>query len=133
VKKQDFAGLDFFGGFDEGCPVVVRGGETLREEDFYVASGCGRVLLGGEASSGGEETCGDDAGIVEDEEVAGLEERWEIGEDAIGIRAGVAVESHHAAGAAHGWRLLRDEVFGKCVVEVGDEHRNRDQGVGIRE
>ena len=52
-----------------------------------------------------------------------MEQRWEIGKRAIGVGSGAAVEGHHAAGAAHGGRLLRDELFREGVVEVGDEHK----------
>ena len=31
-----------------------------------------------------------------------------------------AVHDQHAAGAALGWRLLRDEIFGQIVMEIGD-------------
>jgi hypothetical protein len=132
VEVEGFAGLDFFGGFDEGQPVVValRVGKVFGEEDFDVAGGCGGVVLRGEASAGGEEAGGEDAGVVEDEEVARTEEGGEIGEVAVGEGSGAAVECHHAAGAAHRGRVLRDEVFGKRVVEVGDEHGG--EGLGCR-
>ena len=47
--------------------------ELLGEEDFDAAGGVGGVVLGVEAGAGGVEARGEDAGVVEDEEVAGAE------------------------------------------------------------
>jgi len=118
--------LNFLGRLDERGPVVAGFGvgEALGEEDFDLAGGGGAFRLRGEAGAGGVEARGENAGVVEDEEVAGSEELWEIDEEAVCKGSGAAVEGHHAAGAADSGWVLRDEVFGKVVVEVGDEHKS---------
>ncbi len=74
------------------------------------------------ARSRGVESGGDDAAVVEDEEVAFAEIVGEIGEGVVFEGTSGAIEVHHAAGAAdRGWGL-GDEVFGEREVEVGDEH-----------
>jgi hypothetical protein len=100
----------------------VGGVEALGEEDFDAAGGDGRVGLGAEAGAGGVEARGENPGVVEDEEVAGVEELWEVGEEVVGEGAGAAVEGEHAAGATDLGRVLRDEVLGEVVVEVGNKH-----------
>ena len=92
------------------------------EEDFDEAGGLGRAALGVRAGAGGEEARGQDAGVVEDEEIAGLKELREVGEEVVAECAGGAVEDHHAAGAALGGRVLGDEFYRQVVMEVGDEH-----------
>ena len=133
-KVEGFAGLDFLGGRTRARPVVVAigVGERLGEEDFDVAGGCGGVVLRGEAGAGGEEARGEDAGVVEDEEVAGLEELREVGE-VVGLRRRRSARSsaEHAAGAADRGRVLRDEVFGEIEMEVGDEHGGKSVEVRV--
>ena len=95
----------------------------LGEEDFDAAGGVGRVVLGvGAAGAGGVEASGEDAGVVEDEEIAFAEMGGEVGEVLVGVGAGLAVEHEHAAGAADGGRSLGDEFFGEIEMEVGDAH-----------
>lgn len=88
-----------------------------------MAGGRGRVCLGAEACATGEETRGDDSAVVEDEEVAWVEEAGEVAEVPVLVGACGAVEREHAAVAALGGRVLRDEVGGKMEVEVGYAHR----------
>ncbi len=81
----------------------------------------------GQAGACGEEARRQDAGVVEDEEIAGLEVVGEVGEEVVGEGAGVvdgesAIEDQHAAGAADGGWVLGDEVFWEIEVEVGDAH-----------
>ena len=90
-----------------------------------MAGGRWAVVLRGEAGAGGVEACGEDARVVEDEEVAGLEEFWEVSKNMVGEGAGAAAKGEHAAGAADSGWSLRDEVFGEVVVKVGDEHKSR--------
>jgi hypothetical protein len=116
-----FAGLYLAAGADEGGPLVRA--ELLGEEDLNTAGGVRRAGLRiSAAGAGGVEARGDDAAVVEDEEVAGVEELREVAEKVIAILACVAVEDKHATGAADGRRRLRDEFFGKVEMEVGDAH-----------
>ncbi len=43
-----------------------------------------------------------------------------VGEEIIFDGAGGAIQHQHAARAALGGRLLRDQFLGKSVIEVGD-------------
>ena len=75
-----------------------------------------------ETGAGGIEARGNDAAVVEDEEVAGLEDLGEVAKVVVCEGAGVAIEPKHAAFAPDvGWRLC-DEVFGEIEVEVADAH-----------
>lgn len=120
AEVETLARMDFAAGADEGGP--VGGSELLGEEDFDTAGGVGRVVLGAGAGAGGVEAGGDDAAVVEDEEVAGVEEVGKVREGVVAKGAGGALEDKHAAGAADGGWRLRDEVFGEVVVEVGELH-----------
>ena len=120
-------GLNFFGGADEGAPVVVAFGvgEVFGEEDLDKAARLGRVVLCVQAGASGVEARGKDARVVEDEEIAGREELREIGEELVGEDAGGAREREHAGCAARGGRVLRDELGREVVVEFGDEHEKQ--------
>jgi len=140
VKEEEgFAGADLAGGADEDAPEIfgrMGGGagglgfglgfvlvcDLFGEEDFDEAGGLGRAVLGARADAGGEEARWQDAGVVENEEIAGLEELREIGEEVVAECSGGAVEDEHTAGAALGGRVLGDEFGGQVVMEVGDEH-----------
>ena len=89
---------------------------------FLVA--VGEEELGGAAGvgPGAEDACGEDAGVVEDEEVAGAEVVDDVGDVAVLDAVFGAVEDHHAGGAADGGRGLGDELLGEGVVEVCGEH-----------
>jgi hypothetical protein len=56
-----------------------------------------------ETGASGVEARGDDAAVVEDEEIAGAENLGEIAEKVVAVFAGAAVEAEHAAGATNGW------------------------------
>ena len=72
--------------------------------------------------AGGVEAGGDDAAVVEDQQVAGAEELGQIAKEIVVVFAGGAVEDEHAAGAADGRWGLRDQLFGEIEMEVGYAH-----------
>ena len=116
-----FAGLDLAAGTDESGPVV--GGKLLGEKDFDAASGIGRAGLRlSAAGAGGVEAGGENAAIVEDEEVAVAQDSGEIAKKKVVVVAGVPVEQQHAAGAANRRWGLGDQLFGKVEMEVGYAH-----------
>ena len=119
AEADDFAGEDFAPGADEGEPLPL--GELLGEHDLDAA---GDVVagLGMEAGALAVEAGGDDAGVVEDEEVAGLKEGGKVAEVAVGEGSGGAVEGEHARGGAVGEGFLRDEFRWEVEIEFGDEH-----------
>jgi hypothetical protein len=95
----------------------------LGKKDFDAASGVGGAGLGVPAAgAGGVEAGGENAAVVEDEEVAGAEDFWKIAEKKVVVVAGAAVEEEHAAGAANSRWRLGDELFGKVEMEVGYTH-----------
>ena len=125
-KKKCFAGLNLTAGADQRAPLVR--GELSSQKDLDTAR---RILgfgLGTKAGADGEEARGQDAGVVEDEEIAAAEMAGEIGEVVVGESTGAAIHPQHAAGAANLWRMLRDEFFGEFEVEVGDEHKGQFTG-----
>jgi hypothetical protein len=63
-----------------------------------------------------------DAGVVENEQVAGLQQLREVAEQAVGIAAAGSPEVEHAGTIASGKRFLGNEVVGKMEVEVGNQH-----------
>ena len=101
-----------------GCRIV----DLLGEENFDEAGGVGRVVLGACAAAGGKETRGQYAGVVQNEEIAGLEEVGEVGEEVVAQGPGCSVEDQHAARSALGRRVLGDEFRGQVEAEVGDKH-----------
>ena len=81
-------------------------------------------MLRAQAGAAGEEAGRDDSAVVEDEEVAGAQLRGEVLKVCVPVRAGVAVYQEHAAVAALGWWVLRDEFGWEKKVEVGNAHRS---------
>ena len=128
VKEQEgFAGANLGGGADEGPPEVfggVSGGgfglgfnlgfNLFCEQDFDEAGGLGRAGLGARSGAGGEETRGQDAGVVENEEIAGLEELRKIGEEVVAEGAGCAIE-----GRASGWSRAGRAGAGRSILPAG--------------
>ena len=124
-EEKGFAEEDFAGGADEGLPggVPVGGwGEVFGKEDFDGGGGRGGVRLRVEAGAGGEEAGGKDAGVVEDEEVAGFEEGGQGAEVVVGEVAGAKIDAEHAGAAALGWGVLGDQFRGEIEDEIGDAH-----------
>ncbi len=98
------------------------GGELLGEQDLNLTGRRRRVGLGTLAGAAGEESGGDDPGVVEDEEVSGAEICRKVGEGVVLECACGAVDGEHATGSADRGRRLGDELFREVEVEVGDEH-----------
>jgi hypothetical protein len=87
----------------------------LGEHDFDAAGGLFTLAAEGAA---GVEARGNYAAVVEDQQVASPQMSSKTREKVVMKRAGRAVHDHHAAGAALGGRLLRDELFWEFIVEV---------------
>ena len=125
---QPLPRLYFFTGANESSPFVRP--ELLRKQDFDATRRIRRACLGLRAArAGGVEARGDDAAVVEDEEVARVQEVRKVAEEVVAILTGMAVEDKHAAGAADGRRRLRDELFGEIEMEVGYAHGLSDSSV----
>lgn len=67
--------------------------------------------------------CGDDAGIVEDEDIAGFEIRRKIGEALMFKTMIVSMKDEEPRVATTGRGMLRDELGRQIEAEVGSTHR----------
>jgi len=68
------------------------------------------------------QTCGQNAGVVNDQEVVGAENVRKFPKGAILNASGYAVKPQHACSGAIGQRLFRDQFLRKVVVKIGDQH-----------
>jgi hypothetical protein len=119
AEEEAFADSNFATGTNQTLPIVGISCELTSEKDFDAAAS-------GFAAS--EESRWKDAGIVEDDEIAGLQKVREFPEQAIGMSAAGALQVQHAGAVAGGERFLRDEFDGKVEVEIGDLHAVRLSG-----
>jgi hypothetical protein len=62
------------------------------------------------------------ARVVDHQQITRLQQRRQIGEAMMPDAAARAIERHQSAGAALRRRLLRDQIFGKGKIEVGNVH-----------
>jgi len=124
-EVETLAGLDLSAGTDECSPLVLA--QLLGEEHLDTAGRVERVWLSMRTPGAGSvEARRDDAAVVEDEEVAGVEEMRKITEKIVAILTRTAVKNKHAARAPDGRRRLRDEFFGEIEMEVGYAHGHSD-------
>jgi hypothetical protein len=70
---------------------------------------------------GAEEAGGDDLGVVEDEEVLGVEEAGEVPDEVVGEGLGFAAKEEKAGGVARVGGLGGDGAGGELVGEKGGE------------
>jgi hypothetical protein len=117
-EEEAFADADLAAGANQALPIVGVGGELAGQENFDAS--VKKVAGGGIARADGlsvgafaatVETGGKDAGVVEDEQIAGVKQVGEVAELAVGITAG-ALQVEHAGSVALGEGLLGDEVGG---------------------
>jgi hypothetical protein len=87
---------------------LLRGRDRPLEKDLDAAA---RALVSGEARR-------HDARVVEDEQIAGLEQPGQVADLQIAALAVRRVEQQQPAGGPLRERFLRDEVGGKVVIEV---------------
>ena len=64
----------------------------------------------------------DHAGVVQHQHVARPQQARQVGEKQVLERARAPVEVQEAASGALGRGMLRDELFGQRIVELGDAH-----------
>ena len=70
-----------------------------------------------------EEARGDHAAVVQHEQIALAQTAPENPEHAVFVLTGRAVEGEHARTSTLCGRLLRNQLFGKFVVEIGNKHQ----------
>ena len=68
------------------------------------------------------EPCREDPGVVENYQVARVQEIREVAKVAVKPLTGAAPEVKHPGGVARSERFLGYEIFGKMEVKVGDQH-----------
>ena len=73
AKLECLARLDLLRGLHECGPVVVLGRKPLREQNLDLAARSGRVVLCGEPCPRGKEARRKHAGVIEHQQVAGVE------------------------------------------------------------
>src|SRR5262249_4095992 len=69
-----------------------------------------------------EETRGKDAAVVHHQQILSSQKIGEVNELLVGGVAVISAEVQHARSAAINQRLLRDQLFGKMKIEVGNQH-----------
>src|SRR5271157_2037853 len=129
AEVHAFAEAEFASGVDERLPYIGLAGELLRQQDLdfaaqEVAGGGVRrgYMLGARAAAVSEETGGQDAGVVEYQQIVGPQEFREIPKSGIAQAASGAVEVQHAGRRPVAQRLPGDQFVREVVVEVGDQH-----------
>jgi hypothetical protein len=78
--------------------------------------------LGVESGTMREEARWDDAAVVEDENIAFVQEVGEVAEETVFEDASAAIELEHARSGSFRRRLLGYQFFGEFVIEIGDKH-----------
>jgi len=126
AQVEQGPGADPFSGTEEGPPGPGRG--FLEEEDFNGAADSATAVHFLPPESGG-----DDLGVVEDEEITGLEEcrkGSEVGESA---GAGRPVQDQKSGCIPFRSRMLRDQLRRQVKIEVGNQHGGgrEAQGSGV--
>src|SRR6266702_3550252 len=114
-EGEPFANSYFLSGLHERTPGVV--GARLGEQNFNLRCGCLSIANRGAMS---EKTGGNDAAVVEYNEIAGLEERGKAGEAVVAQCTGGAVHHQHTALAALSGLLLRNQLRQQVDIEVGN-------------
>jgi hypothetical protein len=132
AEKQAFADADLAAGPNQAFPIVGLGGELAGQENLDAAAeeiACRRIVRAERVSAGALaaaiEPGWKDAGVVENEQVAALQELREMAEQAVGTAAGGSLQVEHAGTIASGKGFLGNEVVGKMEVEVGNQHAAR--------
>jgi hypothetical protein len=117
AKEQAFADADLAAGPNQTFPIVGLGVELVAEQNLDAA---GEDIAGAFAAS--IEPRWKDAGVVENQQIAGLQQVRKVAEPAVGMAAAGSLQIEHAGFVASGEGFLGNEVVGKMEVEVGNQH-----------
>lgn len=112
VKADVGADFRAAAAFHHHQPFAVGVFERFDKEAFHLTAGVFVAVGAG----------GNDAGVVEDEGVAGADEVGKVVDDAVGPGTGGAVQAKHTGLIPLFGGMLRDETFGKIVIELGCFH-----------
>jgi len=131
-EKEAFADANLASGVNQAFPIVRVGRELAREQDLDASLqnvacwGIARAPgLRARAFAAAVKPGRKDAGVVENNEIAGAQQIGEIAEQAIRVLATGSLKMQQAGAVAGGERFLCDEFFGEMKAEVGDQHRAR--------
>jgi len=129
AEEQAFADADLASGTDQAFPVIGMGGELTGQQNFDASVGdiAGRRIMSAYGVSAGAcaaaiDPGGEDAGIVENDEVTGAQQVREVAELAIGIVAGCTLQVQHAGAVPDTERGLGDELGGQIEMEIRNQH-----------
>ncbi len=120
VKADMGADFRAAAAFHHHQPFAVGALHRFNKEAFHLTAGV-FVTMG---------TGGNDAGVVEDQGIAGADEAGKVVHNAVGSGAAGAVQTEHAGLIPFLGGVLGDEAFRKIVIELGcfhGDHHNRKQ------
>ena len=126
-KKQLFSNAELAARLDQAFPIVGLAGELAREKNLDTA--LKKIASGGIVRAYGLnmyafapaiKPCGKDAGIVEDQQIAGVKQVGKVAELAIGVVAAGALQMQHPRAVTSRERLLGNESGGEMEMEVGN-------------
>jgi hypothetical protein len=128
AEEQAFADADLAAGTDQAFPIVGLGRNLAREQnlDAAVEEIPGRRILRTDRLSMGAyataiEASWKNAGVVENHDIAGVQQVREVAEQAVRMAA-ASQQVEHAGAVAGGEGFLGNQVVGKMEIEVGDQH-----------
>lgn len=132
TEKKAFAQADLASGANQALPIVRVRRKLAREQELNASlqkvARCGIARAHGlraRAFAAAVKTGRKDAGVVENNEIAGAQQIGEIAEQAISVLATGSLKMQHTRAIAGSERFLCNEFFGEMKVEVGDQHRTR--------
>ena len=115
-ELQAVTGAHLASGTNQGGPAAQSAGRGQHHLNFPAG-----LLLAARIGSAAEESRGNDPAVVDNQQVAGQQKKWQIGKMPVGEGSRLPVQCEHPAGAAHLWRLLGDQLFGQVKVVVGHQ------------
>jgi len=132
AEEKALADADFAAGANQAFPIVRIGGELTGQQNFdaSVKKIASRGIVRADGLSPGAFAAAikpgrKNAGVVEDDEIAGLQQVGKIAELAIGISACGSLQVQQARSVTGVERFLGDEFAGEIEVEVGNSHDPR--------
>jgi hypothetical protein len=128
-KEKLFSNSDLSPRSHQALPLVRLVGNLLGEQHLNLATqeipGCrilGAQWLGSGTASSAIEAGWKHTRVVENHQVSGTKRLRKVGKTAVGEASRSAVKVQHAGSRSVGKRLLRDQLLGKSVIELRDEH-----------
>jgi hypothetical protein len=128
-EEEAFADADLAAGANQAFPIIGVGGELASQQNFHAAleeitrGGIARAeWLSASACATAVEPGGKDARVIEDDQIAALQQVGEVAEQAIGITAAGSLQMQQAGTVTGRERFLSNEFGGKVKLEIGNQH-----------